>query len=228
MCFDEFVELAQDQTAEPPEQQLELCNTRTDNNTDFYSGACDDEFKVDVNALKELYNKAISEGKKVFAVVVGACSTATGKFDDLESIGKFCNENNIWFHVDGAHGAPTLLSNKYKGYMDGIELADSVVWDAHKMMMFPSVVTGVLFKNAKVSHSTFSQNASYILDRNYDTNWFDFALRTMECTKPFMSLKLYSNLKYYGEDFFGDYVEVMYDLTKDFAEIIKESKGRKK
>lgn len=46
MCFDEFVELAQDQTAEPPEQQLELCNTRTDNNTDFYSGACDDEFKA--------------------------------------------------------------------------------------------------------------------------------------------------------------------------------------
>ncbi|MCQ2958337.1 MAG: aminotransferase class I/II-fold pyridoxal phosphate-dependent enzyme [Candidatus Gastranaerophilales bacterium] len=184
---------------------------------------CDENFKVKVDELKRLYEKATSEGKNVFAVVVGACSTATGKFDDLESIGKFCNEHNIWFHVDGAHGAPTLLSDKYKHYMKGIERADSVVWDAHKMMMFPALVTGVLFKNAKVSHSTFSQNASYILDRVYDENWFDFGLKTMECTKPFLSLKLYSNLKYFGEKFIGDYIEVMYDLTKEFADVIQKT-----
>jgi len=185
---------------------------------------CDENYKVDYDKLKELYKATIKEGKKVFAVVVGACSTATGKFDDLVKIGNFCKDNNIWFHVDGAHGAPTLLSSKYKYYLKGIELADSVVWDAHKMMMFPAIVTGVLFKDNKHSHSTFSQNASYILDRDFDDNWFDYGLRTMECTKPFMSLKLYSNLKYYGEDFFGDYIEVMYDLTKEFADKINDAK----
>ena len=184
---------------------------------------CDENFKVDFEKLKELYADTVAKGKKVFAIVVGACSTATGKFDDLEKIGTFCQENNIWFHVDGAHGAPTLLSPKYKHYLKGIELANSVVWDAHKMMMFPALVTGVFFKDNKNSHSTFSQNASYLLDRDFADNWFDYGLRTMECTKPFMSLKLYSNLKYYGEDFFGDYIEVMYDLTKDFADTIKNS-----
>ncbi len=185
---------------------------------------CDSDFKVDVELLKSAYQKAVEDGKTVFAVVVGACSTAMGKFDDLETIGEFCKENNLWFHVDGAHGAPTLLSNKYKKYLKGIEKADSVVWDAHKMMMFPSIVTGVLFKDKHVSRSTFSQNASYLLDRNYESNWYDFGFRTMECTKPFLSLKLYSNLKFYGEDFFGDYVEVMYDLTKEFADIINASR----
>ena len=184
---------------------------------------CDKDFHVDVNAMKELYEKAVSEGKKVFAVAIGACSTATGKFDDIESVAKFCKEKDIWLHVDGAHGAPTLLSKKYKHYMKGIEDADSVVWDAHKMMMVPSLITGVLFKNRHVTYSTFSQNASYILDRTGEQDWFDRGLRTFECTKPFMSLKLYANLKYYGEDFFGDYVDMMYDLTKDFASVIEES-----
>ena len=126
----------------------------------------------------------------------------------------------VLFHVPELPEIFPLEKLKVK---KGIEKANSVVWDAHKMMMFPSIVTGVLFKDKHVSRSTFSQNASYLLDRNYESNWYDFGFRTMECTKPFLSLKLYSNLKFYGEDFFGDYVEVMYDLTKEFADIIKAS-----
>ncbi|HBJ77214.1 MAG TPA: pyridoxal-dependent decarboxylase [Porphyromonadaceae bacterium] len=182
-----------------------------------------ENFQTDLKELEKAYNRAHQEGKVVLGVVANACCTATGSYDDLEGIGKFANEHNLWFHVDGAHGAPALLSETHKHKLKGIERADSVVWDAHKMMMTSAIVTGVLFKNADNAHHIFSQNASYILDRNQKNNWFDFALQTLECTKPFMSLKVYASLKLYGEKFFGDYVDYVYQLTSNFAEYIKQS-----
>ncbi len=184
---------------------------------------CNENFQTDIDTLKKEYENAEKEGKKVFAVVANACSTATGSYDNLEAIGEFANEHNLWFHVDGAHGAPALLSEKHKTLLKGIEKADSVVWDAHKMMMTSAIVTGVLFKDANYAHQIFSQNASYILDRTQKNNWYDFALQTLECTKPFMSLKIYTSLKLYGEKFFGDYIDYMYNLTKEFAQYLKAS-----
>jgi competence protein ComEC len=54
----------------------------------------------------------------------------------------------LWFHVDGAHGASALLSKEYRNKLTGIELADSVIWDGHKLLFMPATVSAVLFKNA--------------------------------------------------------------------------------
>ncbi len=178
---------------------------------------------MNIENLKSAYEKSKKEGRQVFAVVANACSTSTGTYDDLECIAKFCNENDLWLHVDGAHGASALLSNKHKNLLKGIEKADSVIWDAHKMMMLPALVTGVLFKDESSSRHTFSQKASYLLDSIDGENWYDYGYRTMECTKPAMSFKVYSALKYYGEQFFGDYIDYVYGLTKEFANFLKST-----
>jgi L-2,4-diaminobutyrate decarboxylase len=49
----------------------------------------------------------------------------------------FCNKHQLWFHVDGAHGAVALLSEVHKDKVKGIEQADSVIWDAHKNVTRP-------------------------------------------------------------------------------------------
>ncbi|MDO4539554.1 MAG: aminotransferase class I/II-fold pyridoxal phosphate-dependent enzyme [Syntrophomonadaceae bacterium] len=181
----------------------------------------DAECRMDIAALRESYATASAQGIHVLAVVACACSTATGSYDDLESIADFCEEKGLWMHVDGAHGASALLSDKYKHYLKGIQRADSVVWDAHKMMMMPTLVTGVIYKKGQHSYETFSQKASYILSR--DHNWGDMGLRTAECSKDMMALKLYTALKMRGREFFGAYIDYVYDLTRRFAEYLKAS-----
>lgn len=53
----EFIGEGGGATAEPPEQQLEFCNTKADDNTAFYSGACDDEFTVtEIESLIAIIN----------------------------------------------------------------------------------------------------------------------------------------------------------------------------
>ena len=181
---------------------------------------CDEEYRMSVAELQRCYERAQAQGIHILAVVACACTTATGSYDDLEAIADFCEERGLWLHVDGAHGASALLSDKYRHYLKGIHRADSVVWDAHKMMMMSTLVTGVIYRQGQHSYETFSQKASYLLSREH--NWGDMGLRTMECSKDMMALKLYLGLKLRGRGFFGTYVDYVYDLTRCFAQFLME------
>jgi len=186
----------------------------------IYQVKTDENFKMKIDSLKEIYKRTQEEKKQVIAVCASACSTATGAYDDLNSIADFCEANDLWLHVDGAHGASVALSGKYKKLIKGINRADSVVWDAHKMMAIPSLITAVIYKKRSESYATFSQEASYLLDENSIER--DTCNRTVECTKPNMAMKLYLSLAIHGEKFFEDYIDHTHDLAREFAELIKK------
>jgi L-2,4-diaminobutyrate decarboxylase len=180
----------------------------------------DRRYAMDVAALDYRYHRAVAQGRKIVAVVASASSTVTGTFDPLQAIGRFCRENGLWFHVDGAHGASVLLSPKYKSLAAGIELADSVVWDAHKLLFLPSLATAVLFRHGPHSYEAFRQQASYLFDRHPERD-FDLALRTVECTKRMMAWKLWLALQLYGTRGLGELLTHLFDLGRAFAALIK-------
>ena len=105
-----------------------------------------DRFEINPEGLRKYYQVARKKGKKVIAVVANACSTSTGSYDPLDEIACFCKQNNLWFHVDAAHGGGAVLTGKYKHLVKGIKEADSIVVDFHKMFMFPALTTAVIFK----------------------------------------------------------------------------------
>ncbi len=179
--------------------------------------------EIDPNALERVYRNAINEGKHVIAVAANACSTSTGSYDPLEPIAGFCKSNNLWFHVDAAHGGGAVFTRKYKHLVKGIENADSVVIDFHKMLLCPALTSAVIFKNGDTAYETFSQKASYLLSQEKKGNWFDIAQRTLECTKKMMGLKIYALLKLYGVQLFDEYITHAYDLAAEFAELIHET-----
>lgn len=179
----------------------------------------DENFKMNPETLKALYDKAISEGKKVFCIVASAPSTSTGAYDDIERIGKFCQSKGVWFHLDGAHGAPVIFSKKYKHLLNGSEYADSIVVDFHKMMMTPGISTAVLLKDRTLAYETFRQEAEYLWEKQ-DFEWQHGGKSTYECTKSMTILKVYTLFKQFGDKIFEEFVDYQYDLTKEFASLI--------
>lgn len=188
-------------------------------NKSIYTVKSDTLFKMSVADLEKVYQQTQKDGKTVIAVCASACSTATGTYDPIDETADFCEANNLWLHVDGAHGASVALSDKYKHLIKGINRADSVVWDAHKMMMIPSLITAVIYKKRSESYAAFSQQASYLLNESSIER--DTCNRTIECTKPSMAIKLYLALAIHGEEFFADYIDYTHDLAKEFAALIK-------
>jgi L-2,4-diaminobutyrate decarboxylase len=92
------------------------------------------------------------------------------------------------------------------------------------MLLCPALTTAVIFKNNDHSYETFSQKASYLLSNQKKENWYDIAQRTLECTKKMMGVKVYAVLKAYGSQLFAEYITRTYDLAKEFAALVKESK----
>jgi L-2,4-diaminobutyrate decarboxylase len=177
-------------------------------------------FAMELASLETTYHQACTMGARPLAVVANAGSTATGTYDDLEAIAAFCLKHDLWFHVDAAHGGSALLSSRYRTLLRGIDKADSIVWDAHKMMLMPSLCTAVLFRNSIHLDNAFRQQASYLLS-GPTAVWHEPAARNFETTKPAMVLPLYVALRTLGIAFFGEYVDYVYDLARAFADLIR-------
>lgn len=176
-----------------------------------------EKLQLDTGLLEEQLTKAKTKNIEVIMVIGCCCSTSAGSYDDLHAIGAFAQKHNIWFHVDGAHGGAVLFSDRYRCLAEGIEKADSVVIDWHKMMMTPALATSLVYKNKQDSYMTFHQKAQYLWANQTSQDWFNSGKITFECTKYMMVIKIFTLFKVYREQIFGDYVDKVYDLARTFA-----------
>ncbi|MEZ0313933.1 MAG: aspartate aminotransferase family protein [Myxococcota bacterium] len=180
--------------------------------------ATDARFRMRADELGGALAKARERGIQVIGVISSSCGTSLGAFDPLEAIADFCEQHELWLHVDGAHGAAAVLTPKYASLLRGCERADSVVWDAHKMLCMPALVTAVIYRDGGHANQAFAQQAAYLFGKNVH----DSGLRTLECTKRMMSLKVYATLRALGTDAIGAYVERMFDMGKRLGRLIAE------
>jgi len=180
--------------------------------------------RVRPERIDDAVERARAAGRRPMALVAAACATSTGLHDDVVAIAERCREHGVWLHVDAAHGASALLSQRHAGLLAGIEHADSVVWDAHKMLRTSSLCAAVLVRRDGDLDEAFHQDASYLF---YDTEreGVDAIARAVECTKGPLGVKLFLNLAWRGERGLGDYVALTYDRTRGFAEQIAARPG---
>jgi len=181
----------------------------------------DGEGRLQVEAVAKVGKAEEQAGRRVMAVVANACATATGLHDDLAGIGTICRTHGWWFHVDAAHGASALLSPRYRDLLEGVGLADSLVWDAHKMLGVSALCAAVLVREEGRLAAAFQQDASYLGDPAQGRGP-DLFHRAIECTKVPLGLKLFLNLAIHGESTLRERLECCYDRTRAFADLLQE------
>ncbi len=182
----------------------------------------DKHYKMRTELLESTYRAACARGVEVLGVIGCACSTSTGTYEELEPLADFAQAHKLWFHVDAAHGGPAIFSKKHRHRLKGIERADSVVMDFHKMMLTPAISTAILFRKAQDSYRSFSQKAQYLWEEQEKNSWFNLGQRSFECTKLMMSVKIYTLLRQYGTALFEEYVDYTYELALVFAGMINQ------
>jgi L-2,4-diaminobutyrate decarboxylase len=185
----------------------------------------DDQERIVPAGLDGALERAVAGGRRPMALVAAACATSTGLHDDLEAVGRFCRERGIWFHVDAAHGASALLSADHRHLLRGLEQADSVVWDAHKMLRTSSVCAAILVRAVDRLDAAFRQQAAYLFYEDAQAPGPDLLGRQVECTKAPLGMKVFLNLAFRGERGLGEYVATQYDKTLRFWELISAREG---
>jgi L-2,4-diaminobutyrate decarboxylase len=182
----------------------------------------DSRRRMDPAKLLATLTEMRSAARPIIAVVASACATPIGAFDPLDAVADVCAKQNVWLHVDAAHGGSALLSPRHRHLVGGLERADSLVWDAHKMMFVPALCAFLLYKNPRHSYEAFRQNAPYLFDPSAPgLAEFDSGLRTVECTKRAASFGLWGAWSLFGPQLFTDLVDVTFDLGRHFFEKLR-------
>lgn len=162
------------------------------------------DFRLDPDALTRAIADARHRGRVPMAIVATAGSTATGLIDDLDAVADIARDEGIWLHVDGAHGASFLASDRLRPLLRGIERADSVAWDPHKMMFMPISTGAVMVRDRHHLDAAFQQTAPYLFHpRPGETRSHDIGRRTLQCSKRCDALKVWVCLHHYGLDHFA-------------------------
>lgn len=169
--------------------------------------------RMDPNRLDELLGELRARGQPIVAAVACACSTPIGAFDPLPEIAAVCRRHTVWLHVDAAHGGAACFSARHRQLVAGLDLADSVAWDAHKMLFMPALCTFVFYRDPSHRFETFRQSAPYLFDPTAPgLAEYDSGLRAVECTKRAASFGLWGVWAMFGPQLFADMVDVTFAL----------------
>ncbi|KGJ87075.1 pyridoxal-dependent aspartate 1-decarboxylase PanP [Colwellia psychrerythraea] len=177
----------------------------------------DENNKIDCQKLADKCQQLAEAKIKVFAIVGVAGTTETGNIDPLDKIAEIAQRNQCHFHVDAAWGGATLLSNKYRPLLKGIEHADSVTIDAHKQMYVPMGAGLVIFKDP-ASVSAIEHHAEYILRKGSK----DLGSHTLEGSRPGMAMLVYASLHIISRPGYEMLINQAIEKAEYFAELINQ------
>lgn len=170
--------------------------------------------------IQNIKRSDLEKGKKtkIMSIIGIAGTTETGNIDNLMELGDIAREENAYFHVDAAWGGAALIVDEYKSLFRGIEKADSVAVDAHKLLYCPMAMGVVVFRNEKdLNHlKTISQYVNR--PDSVDTGRF-----TIEGSRPFACLKPWASLKIIGRDGYRLLFGQAQEATSTFKRILEES-----
>ena len=186
---------------------------------------CDDQFRMDVRLLREHINADLEAGVKPFCIVASAGTTNTGAVDPLSAIAGVAKEFGLWFHVDGAYGAPAALDQSKRPLFAGLERADSISLDPHKWLYAPLDCGCLLFRDDAQALVAFgNEDADYIkvLEETADES-FAFWNYGPELSRRFRALKIWLTLRYYGVSRIGAAITEDNALAAYLARLVEQA-----
>ncbi len=169
----------------------------------------DEHQRMDPAALERQIVKDKSEDRLPFLAVATAGTVSTGAVDPLPEIAAICHEHGVWFHVDGAYGAPAAALPDAPEAMSGLGDADSVAIDPHKWLYSPLEAGCTLVRNPEHLRDAFTFRPKYYHfeeeEEDPRINFYEYGIQN---SRGFRALKVWLSLRQIGRE---GYVRMMQD-----------------
>jgi glutamate/tyrosine decarboxylase-like PLP-dependent enzyme len=177
------------------------------------------------DALQKAISNDLMAGERPVMVIGTAGTTNTGTVDPLEELADICAEHGLWFHIDGAYGAPAALCGAGLACLGGMNRADSLVLDPHKWFFQP-YDAGCLLIRPGVLEPCFSMNPEYLLDVRADSGEIDLRNRGFELSRRSRALKLWLSMRTYGVSRFRQAISEGIALAEFAQEYLRQQADR--
>ncbi|XP_029102134.1 glutamate decarboxylase 2 isoform X2 [Scleropages formosus] len=186
----------------------------------------DERGKMIPSDLERRLVEAKQKGFVPFFVSATAGTTVYGAFDPLIAIADICKKHGVWMHVDGAWGGSLLMSRKHRWKLNGVERADSVTWNPHKMMSVPLQCSALLVKEEGLMQKCNQMQACYLFqqDKHYDLS-YDTGDKALQCGRHVDIFKLWLMWRAKGTIGFEAQIDKCLELSEYLYNKIKDREG---
>ena len=158
----------------------------------------DGHFRMDMDALVETVAEDRAAGLSPIAVCANAGTSSSGAVDPLEVMADYCEAQDIWLHVDAAHGGFAIVTEEGKRLLRGIERADSISMDAHKWFFQPYEVGGLMVKDVRTLEQAFGIRHDILQDTIWGANHPNFSDRGLQLSRSVRALKIWMSVQTFG------------------------------
>jgi aromatic-L-amino-acid decarboxylase len=181
----------------------------------------DERFAMVPEELERAIARDIAEGFEPLCAVATIGTTGSTAIDPLKRIGEICSRHGVWLHVDAAYGGTALLLPEKRWMIEGIELADSFVFNPHKWMFTNFDCSAYFVKDAGSLVRTFEILPEYLKtpEQGRIKNYRDWGI---QLGRRFRALKLWFVIRSFG-------VEGLRDRVRShlaFAQSLSQSIGK--
>lgn len=182
-----------------------------------------DNFEMQPGVLEATIEKDLAQGLDPFLVVATAGTTGTGVMDPLEGMAAMAKKYGLWFHVDAAYGGAIILVEKYKHVLNGIELADSITFDAHKWMSNPMSTSLYITAHPDILSKTFGMATDYMPKEGAHMEILDPYSHSIQWSRRFIGLRLYLSLLVFGWKGYAEVITHQIRMGKRLKELLLEN-----
>ena len=167
-------------------------------------------FLMDIEGLTSQIAADLKDGWTPLMIVGTAGTTGAGLIDPLPQIAAVARRFGAWFHVDAAWGGSAVLSSRLKPFLNGIERANSVTWDAHKWLSVPMGAGMFFSRHPEAARRAFSITTTY-MPKQVGEDAPDPYTTTVQWTRRAIGLKVFMALAALGA---GGYAELIEHQTQ--------------
>lgn len=184
-----------------------------------------DDYEIDLDALRASILADIEQGLKPICVIGNAGTVNTGAIDNLDALATLADEFNLWFHIDGAFGAWAYTLPEFHAKLKGLERGDSLAFDLHKWFYAPYEAGATLVRSDSAHFQTFTVTPPYLKHTGRGPhggqNWFtDYGL---QLSRGFRALKIWMQFKTYGLDKLARLFQQNIDQAQYLASLVQAS-----
>lgn len=178
--------------------------------------ATDDGYQLRVDHLQKVIEADRAKGNLPFMVVATAGTTNAGIIDPMSAIAEVCQREQLHLHVDAAWGGAVILSDKLKGKLAGIEHADTITFDPHKLLSVPMAAGVLIAREGRWLADTFHLETAYVPESS-EVGMDNYRL-SLQFSRRMIGLKLFMTMANVGRHGYAETIEHQTAMAEYLAE----------
>lgn len=182
--------------------------------------ATDEQFRLCPKALNQTLADLQAQDLLPIALVATVGTTDFGSIDPLPALVQCARAHDLWLHVDAAYGGALILSDRHSAQVQGIEAADSITVDFHKLFYQP-ISCGAFLLKSRSHFDLMRHHAAYLNPAENETAGIpDLVTKSIQTTRRFDALKLWISLQHLGRQGFATMIDTTITLATQTAQHI--------